>query len=167
MYSNLKTPEQVTPPFWEQFVPDKWNKSRANFAKLAISHSEHPEFMGHIAELAQRAGLDYVPHVVVSEIQVGNTVAHTANAMAGSYERGIIINPKMMKLTNSSLHSRLSPELETVIAHELGHLKDGFLHYWTLQKGGLYAAPVIAMAGLYLYDKAHTNTEHTGGGGGE
>lgn len=159
MQQNLLKPHEVKPEFWRQFFP-KFEESRKNFAKNVLSHEQYPEFMGHIAELAEKAGLKYVPNVLIGEIGMGGGIVYTANAMGVPNERGIIINPKMMKATNASLNSRLTPELEAVVAHELGHLKDGFLHMWTLQRGALYATPIVAMAGLYLYDKAHEKTPH-------
>ena len=114
--------------------------------------------MGHIAELAERAGLGYVPHVVIADIGIGSQVAPTANAAAFLNAKGIVINPKMLELTRASVHSRLTPELETVISHELSHLKDGVAHVITRQYILPVAAPIIGIIGLYLFDKANNKT---------
>lgn len=87
---------------------------------------------------------------------------HLPNAVAYPDRHAIVISESMMKLTNSSLHGRMSPELETVVAHEFGHLKDGFVHLYGTRLQ-VFAMPLVAMAGLYLYDKAHAKTEHKHG----
>jgi hypothetical protein len=157
MQQNLLKPHEVKPEFWEQFFPIL-EKTRKNFAQFALSHEQYPEFMGHIDELAKKAGLKYVPHVVIQHIGIGSGVVVTPNAFTYPHAKGIVINPQMMELTNANIHSRLPDKLESFLAHELGHMKDGFLHYWSLHAAGLCVAPVVAMAGLYLYDKAHKKT---------
>jgi len=155
MQQNLLKPHEVKPEFWEQFFP-KFDELQKDFAKYAIPHD--CEMMKHIAELSEKAGLKYVPNVVIQHIGIGSGVVLTPNAGAFTEAKAIVINPQMMELTGANIHSRLPENLESFLAHEFGHMKDGFLHYWSLHAAGLYIAPAVAMAGLYLYDKAHKKT---------
>lgn len=121
----------------------------------------HPEFYRSVEDLAKKAGLEYVPRVLISEtVPIGPAWARKLpNAAASPLVRLVIVGKPMMELTNASLSRPMSPELKSFMAHEFSHLKDGVLYSTGWQRLSPLTSPFIAMAGLALYDHITANTK--------
>ena len=179
MYSALKTPDQITPPFWEQFTRQVAEAFTEKHGGTLVDPYKHSDFLVSFANLAKRAGLwtpsgdcskpynpkteGYIPHVIVmDEFPMGPVWTRKLPQGGANPMRMVLLNDSMMKLTGSSIYGKMSSELETVMAHEFSHLKDGGFHLLG-NRLQVFAMPLVAMAGLYLYDRAKEKTEHKQG----
>lgn len=125
-----------------------------------VTSTSHPEFHRSFSRLAEKYHLGYVPEILVTDrITLPMPVWMQKIPNGAGYPAGVvIINQGMMDMTGSHLSRAMSPSLETVMAHEFSHLKDGLLHGMV----GVYlpvVLPLIAMIGLRMYDKAHARSK--------
>lgn len=169
MYSSITSENGVVcPDFWDNFT----RQVHINWAKqegiTLLTAEQHSEFLTSVAKMAEKSGLldvksnsikGYLPHIMImDEIPIGAAWARKMPNAAANHMRGIIISKSMLDLTNSSIHRAITPELEAVMAHEFSHLKDGSMHMLMIHRG-TFALPLVAMAGLYLYDRAKEKTK--------
>lgn len=151
---------------WEEItrqVADTIVKDSKLKGAVLIGKKKHPELFQHIAELAAKADLSYIPRVIVVDKLPGGPIWAQKLPNAGASPlRVVLVSEAMMKCTGADLSRRLSPGLEAVMAHEFSHLKDGALHslhgHFTP-----FLLPLVAMAGLYLYDRANEKTKPQAG----
>jgi Zn-dependent protease with chaperone function len=146
--------------FWEEIEQELEALERglreSGLKGKLLRHSEHSQFMGSVAKLAEEAGLKHCPHVMVMDEMSHEPLwaRKLPNAFAIP-ERTVIISKGMMDMTGSSTSMRMSPGLETVMAHEMSHLKHSIVGFHIAP----FTLPLIAMAGLDLYDRARARTE--------
>lgn len=147
-----------------------WNEALREAIKASLkqgrlsgtlaSKRKHPEFIESIEALAQKSGLGYTPHIlVVDELPVGPVWSRKLPNAGASPLQSVLVSKSMLESTGSSLNRPMSKKLETVMAHEFSHLKDGALHNLGVRVMP-FALPLISMAGLWLYDRAKAKTKH-------
>ena len=125
-----------------------------------ISKNTHPRLVSGIESLAEKCGLDFVPHLFVSDtLDIGPIWARKLPNAGITESRFIIANKSLVDMAQGNLHGELTSELETILAHEFSHLKDGRVHA-SATRFATYALPLVAMAGLWIYDKAKAKTQH-------
>lgn len=107
----------------------------------------HPHLTGVVDSLSQKAGLRKIPEV---HILTGRKMPL---AGANPADRNIIFSEGLMQTLGMQSHTApVTPEVEAVLAHEIGHLKEiGKL--MTLKTVPIFAVPAIALAGMYLIDR--------------
>lgn len=124
-----------------------------------VTPHQHPEFFASLDGLAKRAGLGYSPIMVLSDAPLVqySWLEQVPNAAALPGRRLLLVNKQLMQLTGASLHAPVSPKLETLLAHELSHLKHD-LPGVIGTRLSIMAFPLVAVMGLHLYDRARHTT---------
>ncbi len=101
-----------------------------------------------VAQLAAKAGIK-TPTIFVSSSRVAN-----AGALPHLDKGRLILTQGILDVFGTS-HEHIAPELEAVISHELGHLKQGFSHMITSRYLPVTLLPIAAvMAYRYFHHKA-------------
>jgi Zn-dependent protease with chaperone function len=87
-----------------------------------------------------------------------NSIINKPNAASISKDK-ILINKSILKLLNSeNLNAPVSQELKAVLGHEMHHCANRS-SMMLMSRAPIFAMPAIAVAGMYIYDKAKNKAE--------
>lgn len=181
---NRLPPALETPPYSNSFYESlrkqivKAFDYSGNDLRI-ITPESHPAFHAHLAELSDKAGLSYVPTFIATRhnpmpgpawvkatpfggavppaILVNDTLLGLCEISSDAQQlRAFKANPSsLLRIANESLKKRMNPALETVVAHELSHVRDGYLGGTIGSRLPVLAMPLAALAGYRLYLRAH------------
>lgn len=120
-----------------------------------LTEKKHPYFVRPINDMAKAIGIKGNPMLFITDEIPGIPVAYRKlpNAGGNPILNAIIMNPPLLELTKSNIHSAPTIELQGIVAHELSHIKHDlgsilFTHF------GPMIAPIAGVAGLWLYNRA-------------
>lgn len=120
-----------------------------------VSYAEAPQLHDMVARLARRFGLPK-PRVAVVEADAPNAFATGRNAANG-----------LVAVTTGILRILDRRELEAVLAHELGHIRNRDVLVGTVAATVAGAVTMVAQMGQFamIFGGAHGEDEEEGGGG--
>ena len=109
-----------------------------------LTTREAPGLIGCIQDIATKAACS-APPVYLNDVKAINAAIYPAG-------QSMLIFRGALDATGSTLHGKPSEQLEAIIAHEMGHWKNGFRHFGPML-GLLAGGGVIASGSVYLYDR--------------
>lgn len=123
-----------------------------------LTHNTAPGLWNAANELATRAGVRARIFIVDSVCpKYPNTIAaHLPNAAGGPMllpgDGNVFLTRGFMERGHVSPHSTPEPWVKGVLAHEMGHIKQGFSNLFFARQWPLIA-PLAAVTGLWLYEQ--------------
>jgi Zn-dependent protease with chaperone function len=123
-------------------------ESAESIEKYRLKPRDAQPLYDAIQEIARRGQFD-------GAIELLRAPTKLINAMAIPGFNKIIVSDGLLKLYDSQhLHLPPTPEMKWVLAHEIGHLKQGLDKILTARYTPLLALPAAAVGAMALYDKA-------------
>lgn len=149
-----------TPRQWQQYDDAVHNAVRNHFGHQTqiLTRASAPGLWNAGHELAEKAGIRCRMYAVESIFphQPTTLAALLPNAAGGPMlapkDGNIFFTKNFLRLGNISLHSPPEPWVKAVMAHEMGHIRQG-LRDAVLCRQWPKLLPVGAVTGLWLYEK--------------